>query len=733
MKKGNVQKMAKGCFSCMIVILCLIFLIDHIHALDRAKSTDNLSKTGYTDSIGYMYFNIQGGPSGNSLIKLKFEHSIMKYATFRDSPSTWKVSIDGSTNRHKVRFSNGSQSIQLTTVKDGDGAYFIFNIPIVYDMPAHYQYYSWDRDIYENVSVGRMSFENYGTSTNSASASGRHSTSTTARSINIQANSLWCGVRGQGTGGSKCYNGVIGFSIAKATRTVKFTNGLGTTLKTQTITDGSTASAPANPSRTGYTFAGWDKSFSAICANTTVNAKWNINTYTNTINHWAGGFKNNEGNNGAKNMFNIANTSFSAAYNSVYTMNSSRAATIPKGFYLASTFGTSSISGSWGSYAMGTNVTQKPNSMFFEYDYVPYSYSITYNLDGGTNSSLNPNSYTVLYGVTLQNPTRNGYTFQGWYNGNTKVTGINQNANATFSSASDMYSKLNSRSIGNITLTARWKAFPVINTPVINNPDNNEIHPFIDNGKLIIQLGDTFNAIKYATAIDADKNDITANIKVIANNVPLKDLKAYQSGEYQVTYRAVDKWGGTSTKILKVIVNDPPEIRSTTRYFLKNQDVSDEELLKKVFSVDLEDGNISDRVKILNIRYMDDSVANNPDHLNTDKEGECSATLQVTDSYRKTVQSQMIIKIAKDTIIENQLYSRYSRGIHFSSIATLSEKSIWKLDPAYEASLSNALQKNNASKIIEYTGNDIQEIQNDIKNKKSGEQANREFAEKYLR
>ena len=710
----------------VLVIVCCLLFFNNSHAYDSSYQGANV-----VDKWGYFHFKINGPSTTNLEIRIS-RSSSPGWNALRDGATTWTASIYSGTNNHNVRFSNGSKSMSISTKLDQDGHYYIFNLPILYDMPAHYQYSSWSAD--RPDITARFNFDQYSqynnSGVNTASKTGGHSTSKTSRSINLQVNASQCGVK---TYSKYFYNSIMILNLTRVNRTVTFTNGLGTTLKTQTVADGGAASAPTNPSRTGYTFAGWDKSFSTICSNTTVNAKWNINTYTNSIAHWAGGFKNGEGNNGAKNMFNIANTSFSAAYNSVYTMNASRSTTVPKGFYLASTFGTSSISGNWGSYAMGTNVTQKPTSMYYQYDYTPYNYSISYNLDGGKNSASNPSTYNVLYGVTLANPTKSGYTFQGWYNGNTKVTGINQNANATFSSASDMYSKLNSRSIGNITLTARWKAFPVINTPVINNPDNNEIHPFIDNGKLIIQLGDTFNAIKYATEIDADKNDITANIKVIANNVPLKDLKAYQSGEYQVTYRAVDKWGGTSTKILKVIVNDPPEIRSTTRYFLKNQDVSDEELLKKVFSVDLEDGNISDRVKILNIRYMDDSVANNPDHLNTDKEGECSATLQVTDSYRKTVQSQMIIKIAKDTIIENQLYSRYSRGIHFSSIATLSEKSIWKLDPAYEASLSNALQKNNASKIIEYTGNDIQEIQNDIKNKKSGEQANREFAEKYLR
>ena len=43
------------------------------------------------------------------------------------------------------------------------------------------------------------------------------------------------------------------------------------------------------------------------------------------------------------------------------------------------------------------------------------SYAITYNLNGGTNSEGNSATYTYEIGLTLQAPTRPGYTFGGWY------------------------------------------------------------------------------------------------------------------------------------------------------------------------------------------------------------------------------------------------------------------------------------------------------------------------------
>ncbi len=77
------------------------------------------------------------------------------------------------------------------------------------------------------------------------------------------------------------------FNTAK-TYTVTFKDWDGTTLKTQTVNYGSAATAPANPTRTGYTFTGWDKAFNDITANTTVNAVYtkkneNYPTYTVTL------------------------------------------------------------------------------------------------------------------------------------------------------------------------------------------------------------------------------------------------------------------------------------------------------------------------------------------------------------------------------------------------------------------------------------------------------------------
>ena len=76
--------------------------------------------------------------------------------------------------------------------------------------------------------------------------------------------------------------------VAKPTYTVTFKDWDGTTLKTQTVEEGSSATAPSNPSRDGYNFTGWDTSFNNITSNLTVTAQYSIKSYTVTFKDWDG-------------------------------------------------------------------------------------------------------------------------------------------------------------------------------------------------------------------------------------------------------------------------------------------------------------------------------------------------------------------------------------------------------------------------------------------------------------
>ena len=63
----------------------------------------------------------------------------------------------------------------------------------------------------------------------------------------------------------------------KRVYTVRFTDGLGKELKTQTVIEGGSATAPPAPTRSGYIFTGWDRGFTNLSGTQyviTVNAKW---------------------------------------------------------------------------------------------------------------------------------------------------------------------------------------------------------------------------------------------------------------------------------------------------------------------------------------------------------------------------------------------------------------------------------------------------------------------------
>ena len=75
----------------------------------------------------------------------------------------------------------------------------------------------------------------------------------------------------------------------------------------------------------------------------------------------------------------------------------------------------------------------------------PVTYSVTLDADGGTINSGNVTSYTEGIGVTLPTDvTKDGYTFLGWFDGDTKVEAIGADA------------------VGNKYFKAHWEKIPII-------------------------------------------------------------------------------------------------------------------------------------------------------------------------------------------------------------------------------------------------------------------------------
>ena len=125
-------------------------------------------------------------------------------------------------------------------------------------------------------------------------------TSGTQFTINLGTANNTTSVTTTAKGGNKQSKGTVSFSnlvytvtyeeavAPKPSYTVTFKDWDGTTLKTQTVEEGASATAPSNPSRDGYNFTGWDKTFNNITFDTTITAQYSIKTYTVTFKDYDG-------------------------------------------------------------------------------------------------------------------------------------------------------------------------------------------------------------------------------------------------------------------------------------------------------------------------------------------------------------------------------------------------------------------------------------------------------------
>lgn len=86
--------------------------------------------------------------------------------------------------------------------------------------------------------------------------------------------------------GAKTYKAV--YTATKKKFTVTFVDYDNTVLKTQEVEYNANATAPANPSRTGYTFAGWQGTYTKVTKPVTIKATYNINRYKITFKNYDG-------------------------------------------------------------------------------------------------------------------------------------------------------------------------------------------------------------------------------------------------------------------------------------------------------------------------------------------------------------------------------------------------------------------------------------------------------------
>ena len=190
------------------------------------------------------------------------------------------------------------------------------------------------------------------------------------------------------------------------------------------------------PTRTGYTFNGWNTKSDGTGtnyasgatyssnANLTLYAKWTPNKYTVTYNA--------NGGSGAP-----------SAQTKTYGFDLTLSSTKPtRTGYTFAGWNTKS-DGSGTNYASGGKYTANTNVTLYA-KWTPITYTVTYNANGGSGA---PGNQTKTYGVDLTlsstKPTRTGYSFNGW---NTKSDGSGTN----YASGGKYTAN------ANVTLYAKW-------------------------------------------------------------------------------------------------------------------------------------------------------------------------------------------------------------------------------------------------------------------------------------
>jgi uncharacterized repeat protein (TIGR02543 family) len=183
---------------------------------------------------------------------------------------------------------------------------------------------------------------------------------------------------------------------------------------------GTKVSRPADPTREGYTFLGWFSEKEAgtlyawpypVTGDVTMYAHWRDSTqpqperYTLTFESHGGSA--------------VAEITADQGTEVEKPADPTKAGYTFSGWFSAASDGTAHT---W-PYTLSASVTMHAQ-------WTVRTYSISYELNGGTNASENPVTYTIEgLPITLSNPTRDHSTFEGWYTDaeftGTKVTQIN--------------------------------------------------------------------------------------------------------------------------------------------------------------------------------------------------------------------------------------------------------------------------------------------------------------------
>ena len=336
---------------------------------------------------------------------------------------------------------------------------------------------------------------------------------------------------------------------------VKFVTDSIVTVPNQIIKSGECIEQPIDPFKDGYIFKGWyygdeEWDFSTpVTADMTLVAKWEIDSAR--CSHKDADKDGSCDLCQTKVGFNIVymDGTTTLNYDAKYTKYSILDTTISLpvatkdhhdflGWFTDPTFSNPVTS---------VDVPQGGDVVFYA-KFVPTTYTIEYKLNDGVNASGNPTYYTISdLPITLSDPTRDGYSFAGWYTDN---------------AFTNQFTEINADNIGNLVLHARWGSKPFKVTYLDHNGDllledtmfvsesdqplrsYTEFPSINEDGYYFIAWVDANNESKTYVSIPAGNyTDIV--VKASLENEAVHKISYYVDGEYFATgsFRELDGLG----------------------------------------------------------------------------------------------------------------------------------------------------------------------------------------------
>lgn len=455
--------------------------------------------------------------------------------------------------------------------------------------------------------------------------------------------------------------------------TVTYKDYNGQTLKTQSVQKYSNASAPANPSRTGYTFIGWSSASNNITGNKTITAQYQINNYT-------------------VRYLDYNNTVLKTQLVPYGSSATPPAAPNRTGYTFTG----------WNNNGSGITANRDIKA-----EYKINNYTISFNSMGGSTIASQSIPYQGTVTIPTQ-PTRAGYKFIGWY------------TDLLYKTSYDFKSPIGA---SGFTLFAKWDAFPELSTPdkitlhdyeytfdawqelkkkdvsasdredgnltnkIIITKDTTNLNAagnYKINYRVIDSVGNVTNREipvnviynnppelscsnytfyedeitnerwkdtylwKSVKAVDKEDGDLTDKIEIISDSIDTST-----PGSYEVKYKVMDQYHKTTTATTKVEIkyNYAPLITGEDKKFMENQYTQENwerHILDGIEAIDVEDGNITNKIKVLD------------DDVNFKKPGFYHVRYEVVDRYGKkdikSIQVEVVFNVPSLIIAENKRY-----------------------------------------------------------------------------